>query len=448
MVSGKVAMMAARPRSADPAPLRISYLFPQFPVDTEVFAVSDIDALRRQGHEVRVHTIKPARSDEMARLRLAGVPTDIAIRRPSLTGALRWPGLLWKHRRVLASLIGRIAGQIDSAPANALTALLSLPRIAEVAEEVAAFDADIVHVFWSRHPGMVLPVLAGSGSRALRSTFVGAYDLVADDFLVEISLAWSELAFTHAETNRSFLEARAPEGIPISVIHRGIPLMDRDATIHRDPDLWLTASALAPAKNVGAVLQAFASARAGAPRLRLEICGDGPDRARLEQLCCDLGCAETVTFRGHIGREELFRHMQRAKLFLLLSKKPTERLPNVIKEALWAGCAVVSSRSEGIEELLPDSSIGGIVDPDDGHAIAQAINAAMKESEDATRERQARARNLIADLFSSDSSMSDYVSAWRAGLESRAIEGSVVRGSSSVRASAASGRGQEMAHDG
>lgn len=415
--------MPAQPRLANSASLRISYLFPQFPTQTEVFAVSDIAALRRQGHEIAVHTIKPRRSDEDARLRLAGVPLDIAIRRPSLAGALRWPALLWKHRRPVASLLRRIAVHAGSTPATAISALFSLPRIVEIADEVAAFDADIVHVFWSRHAGMVLPVLAGSGSRALRSAFVGAYDLIADDFLVEIAFAWSELAFTHAATNRAYLEANAPAGVPVKVIHRGIPLMTRDDSIARDPDLWLTASALAPAKNVQAVLHAFAEARGEQPQLRLEICGDGQDRARLEQACRDLGCSEAVTFRGHIGRDELFRHMQRASVFLLLSKKPAERLPNVIKEALWAGCAIVSSRSEGIEELLPDSRIGRIVDPDDRNAVTQAIRAAMAEADGAAQERQARSRNLISGQFSADSSMRGYVDAWRRTLASRAAAG-------------------------
>jgi glycosyltransferase involved in cell wall biosynthesis len=417
-------MMAARSRAADPDLLRISYLFPQFPVDTEVFAVSDIAALRRQGHDVVVHTIKPRRSDEDARLRLAGVPREIVIRRPSLAGALRWPVLLWKHRRRVAYLFRRIAVQARAAPLAAITALLSIPRIVEIAEEVSADDADIVHVFWSRHAGMVLPVLAGSGSRAVRSAFVGAYDLIADDFLVDIALTWSELAFTHAETNRAYLDAKVPAGIPVNVIHRGIPLLARDDTIARDPDLWLTASALAPAKNVEAVLRAFADARGGKPQLRLEICGDGQDRARLQQLSRNLGCSEAVTFRGHIGREELFRHMQRASIFLLLSKKPAERLPNVIKEALWAGCAIVSSRSEGIEELLPDSRIGQIVDPDDRSAVAQALSAAASEADGTARERRILARNLISGRFSSDSSMHGYVAAWRGALAARVAAGS------------------------
>ena len=66
--------------------------------------------------------------------------------------------------------------------------------------------------------------------------------------------------------------------------------------------------------------------------------------------------------------------MQSASIFLSLSKKPSERLPNVLKEALWAGCAVISSDTEGIQELVADPSMGMIVQPDDTQGIATAIS--------------------------------------------------------------------------
>jgi glycosyltransferase involved in cell wall biosynthesis len=409
------------PGLADRASLRISYIFPQFPVITQVFAVSDIAALRAQGHEVVVHTIKVPRSNEGAWLRRTSVPSDLPIRRPSFVGALRWPSLLWKRRAQVAYLVRRIAAQARSEPAAVVTALLSIPRVLEIGQEIEAGKADVVHVFWSRHPGMVLPVLAQSGSTAVRSAFVGAYDLVADDFFVDLTLAWSDLAFSHAETNRTYLQRRAPLGMPVHIIHRGIPLMERAVNIARDPKLWLTASSLTVAKNVEGVLRTFAQARGKRPDLRLDICGEGPDRARLEQICRQIGCFEAVTFRGHVERVELFRHMQRASVFLLLSKKPSERLPNVIKEALWAGCAIVSSPSEGIEELLPaDSRIGHIVDPDDHLAVAQAVHAILSEGDQDAQDRKERAGKLISERFSNDLSMRRYVAAWQDSMVHRA----------------------------
>ena len=399
--------------------LRISYLFPQFPVASQAFAISDILALRALGHTVTVHTIKVAGAHEAELLKSSNMPDDLAVRRPSLRGAVRWPALLWRMRQPATKLIGQILRRAPASPVTAITAVLCLPRVIEIVAEIDQSEADVVHAFWSRHPGMVLSVLNRQGARPLRSAFVGAYDLVADDLLVDLTLQSAEIAFSHAEVNRPYLIDKFPPGRPLEIIRRGIPMMDGEPQAVRNASLWLTASALTPAKNVEGVLQAFAAAHTAQPGLRLEIYGDGPDRSRLEKIAKSLGCADAVRFGGHVGREELFSHMQRAAGFVLLSRKPSERLPNVIKEALWAGCAIIASRSEGIEELVPDQRYGQIVDADDTSAISAAIAAVSHEDEAAAQQRRDLARALIAGQFSSRQSMAAYVAAWQTARAGR-----------------------------
>lgn len=430
--------------ASDPAAgrgLRISYLFPQFPVRTEVFAVSDIAALRAQGHEVVVHTMKPAPRDLPQRMKTCRVPADLAVLRPRLSTAWTWPALLWRRRRDAASLIRLIAGSARTGPRTAVTALACVPRALEIVEEVRLARSDVVHVFWSRHAALALPLLDGAEPSPALSSFVGAYDLVADDFLVALAMKHSNVVFSHAEANRGFVEARAAARTDVEIVHRGIPLPPIADDSSRDPDLWVTASALVRSKNVEAVLRAFAQARARRPGLKLLVFGAGPDRRRLEGCAAALGCAEAVAFRGHVGREALFDAMRSAAVFLLLSRKPSERLPNVVKEALWAGCAVIVSRSEGIEELVPDAGVGLVVAPDDLASLAAAIDAVLSESEATARRRRQRARGLVAGRFSSERSMERYASAWRRVLARRPGEARAAASPPGARLGAEAGRG-------
>lgn len=407
---------AAVPRegTADGRSLRISYLFPQFPLATETFAISDIAALRDLGHDVVVHTIKPRRALRAAERRQSGLPPDLAILRPTAAGVSRWPSLLWKRRADVLLMLRILAPYARRQPRTVLATALCLPRIIEIAEEIRRRDPDVVHVFWARHASLVLPVLRDAGSRSLRSIFVGAYDLVADDFLVQSGAESANVAFTHAETNRPFLDQRIPADRSRHVIHRGIPLPKLDPSIVRDPFRWLTASALVEAKRVDLVIREFAEARKHWPDLRLDVCGQGPERGRLEGLCRDLGCADAVRFAGHIPREKLFAMMQRSHLFLLLSQKESERLPNVLKEALWCGCAVLASRTPGIEELIPDASYGHVIDDD--AKVAMAVESIMQESPEEAELRRMRAQRMIASNFSSETSMAKYVDAWKSEL--------------------------------
>lgn len=410
-------MNEASGRTGQSRPLRISYILPQFPVPTEVFAISDINALRDLGHEVTVHTIKPRPKDVSARLRLCGVPDDLPIFRPNLSGALGWPKSLWHSRKQARLMARRILASAPSAPRTALSALLCIPRVLEILEETRS--SDIVHVFWSRHPGLVLAALESSDSRALRSAFVGAYDLVADDFLVEVTLGSAETVFSHAEANRAYARAKAPAPVPVHIVHRGIPLSPLGSEAERDRYRWITASALVQEKNVEAVIRLFAAARALEPRLTMLIFGDGPDRDRLQAIIEDLNCSKAISMMGHAPRHDLFEQLQRSSTFLLLSKKPSERLPNVVKEALWAGCSIISSKSEGIEELIPDPSIGFVVDPDDPEMGLAAVKTLLAESSSAADARRDKARAIIQGSFSSEGSMRRYVDSWRLALASR-----------------------------
>ncbi|AOL94447.1 glycosyltransferase family 4 protein [Porphyrobacter sp. LM 6] len=396
------------------APLTISYAFSQFPLPTQTFAISDIAALQELGHKVVVHTMKPQGSAGVMAGALAALPQPLAILRPNWRAATRWPALLWRYRAAVWRLARLILPQLRRAPVAALTALACMPRALELAEEVRAHDSAVLHLFWSRHAALALSVLRQSGWTGVRTAFVGAYDLVADDFLMQLALDEAEAAFSHAEANRDFIEARARPGLPLHIIHRGIPLPQLDPATPRDETMWLTASALVPEKNVEAVLRLFAEARRQRPELKLTVCGDGPDRARLEALAIELGCEAAVRFAGHVDRQALFGLMHRAGTFLLLSKKASERLPNVIKEALWSGCAVIVSPSEGIEELVPDRGIGLVVDPDDATACAQAVSVVLEESPEAAAARRERARELISSRFSNIDSMARYVAAWQA----------------------------------
>ncbi len=388
----------------EPRNLRISYLLSQFPVPTQTFARSDISALCDEGHDVCVHTLKLPGNDMGAE--------DFAVFRPTLRGVLSWPALLWRMRSAVFQLIQRILPNIFASPATALAALACIPRAAEIVGEIEHRQADVVHLFWARHASLVLVLLEARGFKGVSSAFVGAYDLVADDFLVDMAMQSADLVFSHAEANRPFLQQRVPAGTAVEIIHRGIPLGDLEGSAVRDPNLWISASALVPAKNVDGVLRAFAHARSLRPQLVLQVFGEGLDLHRLEAVSQELGCAGAVQFMGHVSRQELFARMQAADTFIFLSKKPSERLPNVLKEALWAGCAVISSNSEGITELIPGETIGHVVDPNDDGAVFGAVRAVLERDLTLDQKRRETARALIDARFSAEANMRKYAAFW------------------------------------
>lgn len=298
--------------------LRIAYVMSQFPVPTQTFACSDIEALLADGHSVSVFAMKPRPASHVP-----GICTSHA----SLRGAMIWPRALWRMRSAVVRLASAVLRFSGNSARDAVIALACMPRAAEIADRIEQGAFDVVHLFWARQAALVLALLEMRDWPGKRSTFVGAYDLVADDFLVELALGSADLVFTHCAANSAYVSAKTPKDVPVAIVHRGIPLLTHDSRAERDPDVWVTASALVKDKNVEGVLVAFAKAREHNARLRLRIFGSGPERKRLEELARAFGIFETTSFEGHRSREEVFAAMQRADTFVLLSQKPSERLP-------------------------------------------------------------------------------------------------------------------------
>ncbi len=129
---------------------------------------------------------------------------------------------------------------------------------------------------------------------------------------------------------------------------------------------------LAPEKNLGAVVAAAeamaaalgASAQGEAPRLRLVLVGDGPERTRLQQRCPD------AVFAGLRRGEDLAAHYASADVFLFPST--TETFGNVVPEAMASGLAVLAYEHAAAGQLIRDGDNGLLARLDDTAAFCSA----------------------------------------------------------------------------
>ena len=88
----------------------------------------------------------------------------------------------------------------------------------------------------------------------------------------------------------------------------------------------------------------------------LAIVGEGPFRAKLEQLISTLGLHECVRLVGDVQHEHLFLWYGAADIFCLASAQ--EGWPNVITESLACGTPVVATRAGGIPEIIASDKLG------------------------------------------------------------------------------------------
>lgn len=133
-------------------------------------------------------------------------------------------------------------------------------------------------------------------------------------------------------------------------------------------------------------LEALRIVNANRTQLRyMDIVGDGPDRAELEQLASQLGIAEYVKFHGFLPNPyPLIRASQ-----LLCIPSEHEGLPNVALEAMALGTAVVATNCSGsLRTLFGANERGILIQPGDAQALAAEFSAASIPNEKLTRRSQ------------------------------------------------------------
>jgi glycosyltransferase involved in cell wall biosynthesis len=132
---------------------------------------------------------------------------------------------------------------------------------------------------------------------------------------------------------------------------------------------------LAAVKGVPVLLEAFARLGARHPGARLVLVGDGPERAAIEARAAALGCAGRVRFRGYLNQDEVADELARADLFALPSF--AEGVPVVLMEAMASRLPVVATRIAGIGELVEEGVSGRLVPPGDAEGLAGALDALL-----------------------------------------------------------------------
>ena len=133
----------------------------------------------------------------------------------------------------------------------------------------------------------------------------------------------------------------------------------------------IAAGSLHPWKGFGDLIDAFALVRTSA---RLLILGDGPLRSVLEEQIVRLGLSDRVKLPGFVHNP--INYFARAEVFALSSH--VEGLPNVLVEAMLAGCTPVATDCPtGPREVLDGGRFGYLVPVGDAHAMADAIEQAL-----------------------------------------------------------------------
>lgn len=179
------------------------------------------------------------------------------------------------------------------------------------------------------------------------------------------------------------LKARALEFLPsasIDVIPNGVDLerfRPREGREKTECLRLLTVGRLSATKRVEMLIEAVEILRNENIKIHLTVAGGGAMERPLKQMIKHKGLSRIVEIAGHVESEGMPALYRRSDI--LVSATMQEGMSNAMLEAMASGLPIVTTRCEGVEELVGDN--GTVLGEADAETIAGAVKRIAHDRE-------------------------------------------------------------------
>ncbi len=352
----------------------ITYIFTTFPKTTEMFLQREIAALRARGVRLRIYSMWGG----------GGTFRGVTVESFSKWRLLELLWLIpyeWARRpEVMAQLLRGLAHRRAPSWINFWENMLGAGFACVYARSFRNHPPALIHAAWSGGPATAAWLLGRlNGGRFTAGAH--AYDVFehgGDWWLVE-KLQAAAFVHTSTELARDALVARGIEPARVACIRSGLDRLPAIRPLHpsRAPLHIVSLARLVEKKGMDRQLRIYGALKAAGIEFRARIVGDGPLRAKLEQLAGHLGLADRVTFVGQVPSQEVWGHLDWADVLLhtgvVAVSGDRDGLPNVIPEAMAAGVPVVTSPTAGTTEAVRDGVTGVVLPVEPPEAWVAAL---------------------------------------------------------------------------
>jgi len=355
-------------------------------------------AVALRAEDVKVHVVAPAAAGLPASEEIEGVQVDRFRYAPRRYEKLAYTGNMatdvassWSAKFALVGFMGADFLQAVRARRN--------------------FEPQVVHAHWWFPSGVVGTWVGGLAHVPLVTTLHGTDVRLARSVGVAKPLFGHVLKHSAAVTTVSHWLKDETETL-VPGVHPIVAPMPVSTDLFvpgnsRDPRRLLFVGRLTPQKGVEHLLHALSAMKTQAS---LDIVGDGPSRASLEQLAKELGVQTRVRWHGQLAQSELPRLYQSAAAVVVPSAE--EGLGLVAVESLLCETPVVAFDSGGLRDVIQHGRTGLLVKPGDRAALASTLDDLL--SRDGRGSDLGRAGRLYAlSAFAPESAARRYAEIYR-----------------------------------
>lgn len=383
----------------------------QFPAPSETFASSDIQSLNKLNPELSVYSLKSKHSDYNRMIKdrkLQNISIFTCEVKENILGLIE----IIKSPFLFISLLFWLIKNDLKKTGHFIRCFALIPASFYILSQLKKEKPDVMHLFWGHYPSLVGFLVKRVLKNSKISMFLGAYDLEYNLNISKDLAKNADFIFTHAKANIPQLNKMNIKTDKINVIHRGINIKDLSLvieSIHKKSNQIICAGRFLPDKGFDKVIDIFSKLHKNINNSNLVLVGYGLAQSDLEKQTIDLKIESNVTFTGYLSQNDVLKFMAESDIFLFLSSKAGERLPNVVKEAMLAGCICIVSNTPGIDELIEDGKTGFIIEENNYDLIPNLISSLNEIKKEEIR---ANAKEFILKNFDVELSMKKYINIW------------------------------------
>jgi colanic acid/amylovoran biosynthesis glycosyltransferase len=359
--------------------VNILYITGAYPVSSETFVVRMIQGIENLGHSVKLAAF--ARGDDQEQVKTP--LKEVVYLGEGKMG--RWARVAQALRLIIfggpsmLSMIRALWVGIRDPASRYITYLILADGISRLG------DCDLIHAQFGGVGRVMLKLKkAGIINRPMVVSFRGqdSSELLRRHpgiyrEIYEVGDAFLPVSREVLETHRS--EGCSPDKLQV---HRScLPLSEFPFTPGRGclGKEFLAVGRLVEKKGFSVLVQALKLLQDRGVTFRARIIGEGKDRPELQRLINEFGMGLQVELLGQKSQSEVRQWMIDSDILVVPSKTDSrgdkEGIPNVIKEAMALGTAVVASRHGGIPELVEDGVTGFLIEENNAHALASCLSS-------------------------------------------------------------------------
>ena len=400
--------------------LKLAYIIGAYPSLTMTFIDREIRALREQGVQIQVVSIRRPLgrlSPEQEELK-----PDVIYLLP-FSISLLIIGHLYFACLHPAAYFGALVYLLTRSHPNLKSRWMTLLHFLEgvhAAYLLRARSCAHIHAHFVDRAAIV--ALVASRLLGVRySVTAHARDIYVDPILLPEKLSGAKFVATCTAFNKAHLSKLIQDNLAdkISCIYHGLDMANYQPQplIPNGKPLVISVGQLREKKGFSFLIEACRLLKAWGYEFECQIVGEGPLRGPLEKQIRQYSLEGMVILCGALPHQEVIQKYGQATLFVLPSTPgpdgDRDGIPNVILEALAMTLPVVSTQQSGIPEVIENGHNGLLVPSADAGALAKAM-VGLLDNPVLGRQLGERGRQTVAVRFNLEQNVGQLLREFRA----------------------------------